>query len=187
MLNARFQRPPNSVIKTSKIVIQCFKKKKMEKFMMTSIKILKGARIGVAGGPRGPHCGCRGSLADMQLKGQSTPSSTRASPESGRSRQRQNHPEPRETEPLGTDRDRTTQSRQRDRTTRSRQRQNHPEPRETEPPGTKRDRTTWSGQRQNNPEPRETEPPGADRDRTTRNRQRDRITQSRQRDRTTRS
>ena len=28
MLSARFQRRPNSVIKTSKIVIQCFKKKK---------------------------------------------------------------------------------------------------------------------------------------------------------------
>ena len=153
MLNARFQRPPNSVIKTSKIVIQCFKKKKMEKFMMTSIKILKGARIGVAGGPRGPHCGCRGSLADMQLKGQSTPSSTRASPESGRSRQRQNHPEPRETEPPGTKRDRTTWSGQR---------QNNPEPRETEPPGADRDRTTRNRQR----------------DRITQSRQRDRTTRS---------
>ena len=75
--------------------------------MMTSTKILKGARIGVGGGPRGPHCGCRGSLADTQLRGQSTPSSTRASPESGRSRQRQNHPDPTETEPPRTDREMT--------------------------------------------------------------------------------
>ena len=105
MPGATFQRPPHSVIKTSKVVIQCLKKKNDAKIHDDQHQNLKGARISVAGGPRGSQCGHRESLADMLLRGQSTPASTRASPDSDRRGHRE--------------RDRTTWSRQRDGSTRS--------------------------------------------------------------------